>query len=125
MRFSLASLILRFADEPAHTKNRIGISTACPSIVLLDLALAFNCPTNRADRLHRLLRLNPALLLFALNQYQNSAKTPADSANRLIVWCEEHLLPAILNSDLLPCAMNPAVNPQTNKKNRQMPENAG
>ena len=92
----------------------------CPSIVLLDLALAFNCPTSRADRLHRLLRLNPALLLFALNQYQNFAKTPADSANRLIVWCEEHLLPAILNSDLLPCAMNPAVNPQTNKKNRQL-----
>ena len=88
----------------------------CPSIVLLDLALAFNCPTNRADRLHRLLRLNPALLLFALNQYQNFAKTPADSANRLIAWCEEHLLPAMLNGDLLPCAMNP----QTNKKNRQL-----
>lgn len=93
------------------------LSLPCPSSALLDLALAFSCPASQTDRLHRVLRLTPPLLLFALNQYRHFVGTPADSPNQLVVWCEEHLLPVTLNSDLLPCSL---ISSKLAKENRQL-----
>ena len=76
----------------------------CPSIALLELALAFSLPTGQADRLQRVLRLNPALLLFALNRYRNFSLAPAKSVNQLVDWCEKNLLPSMLTDNLCAAA---------------------
>lgn len=83
------------------------LSLSCPSVALLDLALAFECPDNRADRLHRVLRLNPALLLFALDRYRHFNQAPAESAVHLVAWCETNLLPVILQQHLAICTATP------------------
>ena len=76
----------------------------CPSIALLELALAFSSPTDRTDRLQRVLRLNPALLLFALNRFRNFNSVPAESVNQLVDWCEQNLLPSMLTDNLFAAA---------------------
>ena len=76
------------------------LSLPCPSIALFELALAYNSPADRTDRLQRVLRLNPVLLLFALNQYRKLNRAPAESADQLIDWCQQNLLPSMLEDDL-------------------------
>ena len=67
---------------------------------MFELALAYSSPADRADRLQRVLRLNPVLLLFALNQYRKLNPAPAESADQLIDWCQQNLLPSMLEDDL-------------------------
>ena len=81
-------------------KAEYELSLSCPSVALLDLALAFNCPDHRADRLHQVLRLNPTLLLFALDRYRYFKQAPAESALHLVAWCETNLLPVMLKAHL-------------------------
>ena len=94
--------------ESAETRE---LALPCPSTALLNLALAFGYPANRAERLHRVLRLNPALLMFALNRYRNIVQAPAESADQLVVWCEQNLLPSIL-ADPLPVVLTANPSPE-------------
>ena len=72
------------ASPVDEIKAEYELSLSCPSVALLDLALAFNCPDQRADRLHQVLRLNPALLLFTLDRYRYFKQAPAESALHLV-----------------------------------------
>ena len=76
------------------------LSLPCPSIALLELALACGSSTDRAVELQRVLRLNPALLLLALTRYRRFNQAPAKSADQLVAWCEENLLSSMLQDDL-------------------------
>ena len=76
------------------------LSLPCSSVALFELALAFSSPASRAERLQKVLRLNPALLLFSLNRYRNFNQTPAESADQLVDWCEQNLLVSMLEDDL-------------------------
>ncbi|MFT5301906.1 MAG: signal transduction histidine kinase [Mariniblastus sp.] len=66
----------------------------CPTVDLLRLI------TTVADRdcskqLHQLLRTNPALLLFALNEHRLDCQFAPRSATKLVAWCRSNLVPAI------------------------------
>jgi len=90
----------RLASQSTAPSETCVLSLPCPSIALLDLVLAFSSPADRTSRLQRAIRLNPALLLFALNQYRNFNQAPAESADHLIAWCEQNLLQSMLKDDL-------------------------
>ena len=90
-----------------EVKAEYELSLSCPSVALLDLALAYNCLDHRADRLHQVLRLNPALLLFALDRYRYFKQAAAESALHLVTWCETNLLPVILKEHLPICTATP------------------
>ena len=94
-------------------KAEYELSLSCPSVALLDLALAFNCPGHRADRLHQVLRLNPTLLLFALDRYRYFKQAPAESALHLVAWCETNLLPVMLKAHLPICTATPIATEKT------------
>jgi len=95
------------ASPVDEIKAEYELSLSCPSVALLDLALAFNCPDQRADRLHQVLRLNPALLLFTLDRYRYFKQAPAESALHLVAWCETNLLPVMLKEPLPICTATP------------------
>ena len=103
----------RLACQSTEFSERCELSLPCPSIALLELALAFGSPASCANRLQRALRLNPALLLFALNRYRNFNQAPAESADQLIAWCEQNLLPSILKDDLHSIAATSIAVPKT------------
>ena len=84
------------ASPPMEPSEAFELSLPCPSIALLELALAFSSPNDRTDGLQRVLRLNPAMLLFVLNRYRNFNQTAAVSADQLVAWCEQNLLPSML-----------------------------
>ena len=90
----------QFASSPTELIESSELSLPCPSIALFELALAFNSAAERTARLQRVLRLNPSLLLFALNRYRNFNRGPAQSAEQLVDWCEHNLLPSMLKDDL-------------------------
>ncbi len=94
-------------------KAEYELSLSCPSVALFDLALAFSCPDHRADRLHRVLRLNPALLLLALDRYRYFKQAPAESALHLVTWCETNLLPVMLQEHLPICTAAPVAPEKT------------
>lgn len=103
----------RLASLPTEPSQICELSLPCPSIALLELALAFSSPATRTDRLQRALRLNPALLLFALNRYRNFNQAPAESADQLVAWCEQNLLPSMLKDDLSKIVSPPAAPEET------------
>jgi len=83
------------------------LALSCPSVALFDLALAFSCPVHRSDRLQQVLRLNPVLLLFALDRYRYFKQTPAESALHLVAWCETNLLSVMQQAPLPICTTAP------------------
>ena len=96
-------------------KAEYELSLSCPSIALLDLALAFNSPDNRADCLCRVLRLNPALLLFALDRYRHFKQAPAETPLHLVAWCEANL-PQVMQQEHLPICTAAPIAPEKTQK---------
>ena len=94
----------RLASQSMVPSEACELRLPCPSIALLELSLAFSSPTDRTERLQRVLRLNPALLLFALNRYRHFNSVPAQSVNQLVDWCEQNLLPSMLTDNLCAAA---------------------
>ena len=99
--------------SPTQLGQHCELSLPCPSINLLELASAFSSSVDRTDRLQRVLRTNPSLLLFALNRYRNLTEAPAESADQLVAWCEENLLASILDDDLYTVATSPIARTKT------------
>ena len=109
----------RLASLSAEPSGSWELSLACPSTALLEMALAFSSPASRADRLHRVLRLNPTLLLFALNRYRNFNLAAAESADQLIDWCDQNLLTSMLADDLRPVESTPNASANTRRLLKQ------
>ena len=111
--------------SPTHTqylaspfdeaKAEYELSLSCPSVALLDLALAFSFPGHRSDHLHRVLRITPPLLLLALDRYRYFKQAPAESVLHLVAWCETNLLPVMLKEHLPICTATPIAPEKTHQ----------
>lgn len=111
-----ASLAQHLAAPFGDSKADYNLSLSCPSVALFDLALAFENPDDHADRLHQVLRVNPTILLFALDRYRHFKQAPAESAVHLVAWSQTNLLPALLQQHLPICTATPIAL----EKNRQL-----
>ena len=70
----------------------------CPATDLIRLAIGSGKGDSAAS-LHRLLRLNPSLLLFALSNYQQALGTSPNSARDLVAWSQSNLIHEIGSVD--------------------------
>ena len=79
-----------------NNNEDLAIHVPCPVTDLIRLI----CSTRKRRDVMRLLRLNPALMLFALSEYQDSHSRSPDSSSEFVSWVQSNLLHALNRVDV-------------------------
>ena len=101
IRLQLSNRTKNNRSDKSANCDRPALALPCPADSLIGLVLVLGSPASENDgRLHSVLRLNPSLLLFALDQFQLANRKIAESATDLVQWCKSNLLECLKSQPL-------------------------